>query len=71
MSICSRRNVQFHDNEADILLDLSCSSLASAGNEVKLQGTGSSLEDLEEEFMDGRYVITISVLTYRQSEQGL
>ncbi|GHJ89082.1 hypothetical protein NliqN6_5484 [Naganishia liquefaciens] len=29
-------------------------SLASAGNELKLQGTGSGLDDLEEEFMDGR-----------------
>jgi hypothetical protein len=25
-----------------------------AGNEIKLQATGSGLEDLEEEFMDGR-----------------
>jgi hypothetical protein len=33
---------------------VSCSSLASAGNELKLQGTGSGLDDLEEEFMDGR-----------------
>lgn len=30
------------------------SSLASAGNELKLQATGSGLDDLEEEFMDGR-----------------
>ncbi|KAJ9118521.1 hypothetical protein QFC24_006175 [Naganishia onofrii] len=29
-------------------------SLASAGNELKLQATGSGLDDLEEEFMDGR-----------------
>jgi hypothetical protein len=34
----------------------SCSSLASAGNELKLQATGSGLDDLEEEFMDGRWV---------------
>lgn len=30
------------------------SSLASAGNELKLQATGSGLDDLSEEFMDGR-----------------
>ncbi|KAJ9092105.1 hypothetical protein QFC21_006971 [Naganishia friedmannii] len=29
-------------------------SLASAGNELKLQATGSGLDDLQEEFMDGR-----------------
>lgn len=29
-------------------------SLASAGNEIKVQATGSGLDDLEEEFMDGR-----------------
>ncbi|KAJ9111801.1 hypothetical protein QFC22_006460 [Naganishia vaughanmartiniae] len=29
-------------------------SLASAGSELKLQATGSGLDDLEEEFMDGR-----------------
>lgn len=27
-----------------------------SGNELKVQATGKGLEDLEEEFMDGRYV---------------
>ena len=29
------------------------------GNELKLQATGNGLEDLEEEFMDGRLVARI------------
>lgn len=40
---------------SDALLVL-LSSLASAGSELKLQSTGSGLDDLQEEFMDGRYV---------------
>jgi hypothetical protein len=29
-----------------------------SGNELKVQATGKGLEDLEEEFMDGRYVVS-------------
>jgi len=27
------------------------------GNELKVQGTGNGLDELEEEFMDGRFVL--------------
>ena len=45
------------------------SSLASAGNELKLQGTGSGLDDLEEEFMDGRLVRRFVVTRPRLKER--
>lgn len=43
---------------------LRSSSLASAGSELKLQSTGSGLDDLQEEFMDGRYVSRLRVCTH-------
>ena len=35
-------------------------------NELKVQATGSGLDDLEEEFMDGRYVWERVLVTYTQ-----
>jgi hypothetical protein len=56
--VCRGWHIDKSTNElvSDALL-MPFSSLASAGSELKLQSTGSGLDDLQEEFMDGRYVV--------------
>lgn len=45
-----------------------------SGNELKVQGTGNGLDDLSDEFMDGRCVVVIVVVAVVESnvdERGL